>query len=275
MTSAIISTIIDECRKFAVNEIRSTSLEMDLSPDADRVRRIWGKSSQMDLPWLSVPEIFSGGGCTPLECAKILETLAAECAGVASIYAHHYCACTPLLVAHAEIQKKWFAKFIDPKNAPLMASVMLPEEFDESTLSWTKENGQCILNGKSPIFGSVMLADGFMVFPSETGHPENILCLWIDRAAAGVAFGEPLQLPGLKINSFGSILFNDVRVLPDHMMADGQAAQKMLSAARSSFYGFTAAIAVGAARRAFEKALDYAKERYQFGKKIILVIHFD
>lgn len=274
MTSTIINTIIDECRKFSVKEIRPVALGADLTPDTGQVRRIWEKSGQMDLPMLTVPEISSGGGCSLLECALVLETLAAECAGVASVFAHHFCACIPLLMAHADLQKTWFSKFIDPKPSPQkyspwLASLILPWETNSNGLHWTEAEGQFILDGKSPISGSVSLADRFIVFPSEIDHPENVLCAFIDRSLTGIALGEMLQLPGLKINPFGSMLFNNVRISPAHIIAGGAPAQKMLAAARSTFYGFTAAMAMGAARRAFEKAYDYAKERYQFGKKII------
>ncbi len=269
MTEEIISRIIGECRKFATNEIRKTCLDADFSPDADWVFGIWKKSCQLDLPFLAIPENFCGGGCTPLDCAFILDLLAGECAGIASVYAHHFTACIPLLMAEDEHQNRFFTKLTDKNALPKIAAVIFPPESGDSSLQWIKKNGCVIINGTSRITGSIDLADGFILFLAETGDSEKTQCVWVDRSAKGVTTGEPLQLPGLKINAFGPVLFNDVTITNDNIIADGQTAEKMLKAARSVFYGFTAALAVGAARRAFEKAMDYAEERYQFGKQII------
>jgi len=268
MTEEIISKIFTECRKFAANEIRATCLDADLLPDADWVFGIWKKSCQLDLPFLLIPDDFCGGGCTPIECAMILDLLAEECAGIASVYAHHFTACIPLMTADIKQQNRLFPKLTDKNKSPII-SVILPAESGASSIRWVLKDDQIIINGISEISGSISLADGFMMFLAETSDSEMMQCVWVDKSAKGVTTGEPLQLPGLKVNAFGPILFDDVKIPDDNIIARGQTAQKMLTATRSVFYGFIAALSVGAARRAFEKAMDYAKERYQFGKQII------
>lgn len=269
MAEEIISKIIDECRKFASNEIRRPCLDADFSPDVDWVFEIWQKSCQLDLPFLTIPDVFQGGGCTPLECAFILDLLAGECAGIASVYAHHFTACIPLLMADVEHQNRFFTKLTDKNALPKIAAVIFPPESGDSSLRWIKKSDHFIINGTSQITGSISLANSFIMFLAETGDSEKAQCVWVDRSAKGVTTGESLQLPGLKINAFGPVLFNDVEITNDNIIARGQTAQKMLTAARSTFYGFIGALSVGAARRAFEKAMNYAKERYQFGKQII------
>jgi alkylation response protein AidB-like acyl-CoA dehydrogenase len=268
MTTEILNKLINECRKFAINEIRETCLDADLSSDADWVFGIWKKSCQLDLPFLPIPDDFLGGGCSPFECALILDLLAGECAGIASVYAHHFTACIPLVMADIKQQTRLFSQLTD-KNKSSIASVILPPKSGDSSLFWGKENDHLVINGTSQITGSISLAAGFILFLAETDDPEKMQCVWVDRSAKGLTTDESLRLPGLKINAFGRILFEDVRIPNDNILADGQTAQKMVTAARSAFYGFIAALAVGAARRAFEKAMNYAKERYQFGKQII------
>jgi alkylation response protein AidB-like acyl-CoA dehydrogenase len=269
MAEEIIDKIIDECRKFAVNEIRKTSLGADLSSDTDWVLRVWEKSGQLGLPFLPIPEDFQGAACSSLECALVLDLLAEECAGIASVYAHHFTACITLLMADDNHQKRLFSDHTDKKGLPGIFSVIFPEESGGNNLWWVKNNDHLIIKGTSPITGGILLSDGFMMFLTDAGDSEKSYCVWVDRSAKGVTTGEPLQLPGLKVTTFGKLHFDDAVIANEHIIAHGQTAQKMLSAAQSVFYGFIGALAIGAARRAFQKAMEYAKERYQFGKQII------
>ena len=56
MALAEFNAIINECRKFARNEINPGVLEADLDLDTDWVRKILEKSTALDLPFLPVPE---------------------------------------------------------------------------------------------------------------------------------------------------------------------------------------------------------------------------
>ncbi len=265
----IINEIITECRKFAVNEIRENVLNNDFSPDIDWVRMIWDKSRQMDLPFLPIPDVYSGGGCSSLECAVILNLLAKECAGIASVYALHFTTCMLLLQTSADQQSRLFKNMTENDARLKITSVIFPPEDDNSNLQWTEKNNQIIINGTSHITGNLSLSDGFILFLTKKDNPENIVCLWIDRSIKGLNVEEPLQLPGLKANTFGVVRFNNVEIRPDQVLDRGQVAQKMLHAAQPAYYGFIGAIAVGAAQQAFEKAGKYAESRYQFGKHII------
>ncbi len=83
-----------------------------------------------------------------------------------------------------------------------------------------------------------------MLSSKSKDNPENIVCLWIDRSIKGLNVEEPLQLPGLKANTFGVVRFNNVEIRPDQVLDRGQVAQKMLHAAQPAYYGFIGAIAV-------------------------------
>lgn len=268
-THNVISDIISECRKFAVNEIRENVLSNDLSPDINWVQRIWDKSRQMDLPSLPIPDTFLGGGCTALECAVVLNMLATECAGIASIYAHHFTACISLLQAPAEQQALLFNKICEKDTRFKIASVIFPPENDNTGLQWIEQNNNLIINGNSHITGNLSLSDGFILFLTKNDNPEDNVCVWIDRSVKGLDTDAPLQLPGLKANTFGKVKFNNVEIRSDQVLARKQMAKKMFHAAQSVFYGFIGAIAVGTAHQAFQKAIKYAKSRYQFGKNII------
>ncbi len=58
-----------------------------------------GKNRQLDLPTLLIPDEFDGSGQSGFCCALVLDALAFECAGIASIFAHHFAACIPVIKA--------------------------------------------------------------------------------------------------------------------------------------------------------------------------------
>ena len=77
------------------------------------------------------------------------------------------------------------------------------------------------------------------------------------------------MLPGLKMNTFARLAFDNVPVESDAVLAAGDEAKKMIAAADHAFYGFVSAMAMGCARTAHKKAKAYAGQRYQFKRVII------
>ncbi len=270
MTEAIFNQIVRECIKFSKKEIAPFALEADLNHDTAFARTIWQKSAALDIPALLFPETGGGVGYADYSGALVLDALASECVGVASMFAYHFCACVIISSLEAAAQKDALAAFThqDDEALPLASVVFLPElEQSELVLEETSEGLK--LSGFSPLNGNTTLADTFLVFTTENNSENDVTCLLVDSKAPGITFSEDVSLPGLKVNPFQKIEFRDV-VIPDELVLGprGKALEKM-NKARDTFRGFIAAMATGAARRAYQKAFAYARERYQFGKMII------
>lgn len=261
--------IISECRRFAGKEIKPHALEMDLEPQHQWLRTLWKKSNSMDLPQLMLPESFNGAGY-PLTCAAlVLDIFAMECAGAASIFAGHFAACAAVIRIPEEAEGfiAAFKKIMNTKQMPVF-TILFPCDPDDAIISWAKKGTGYELSGESGLVLSATCADYFLVLiPEET--TDAACCFFIPADAPGVEIIENAGLPGLKINPFSKICFHDVHVKREMIMANGKTGKSVMTEAVNAYFGFIAAMAMGAARSAFIKALAYAKERYQFGKNII------
>jgi alkylation response protein AidB-like acyl-CoA dehydrogenase len=270
MSGAILNQIIRECARFSKNEIAPFALEADLNHDTMFARTVWDKSVELDIPTLLIPEADDGVGYSNYSGALVLDTLASECAGIASVFAHHFCVCALLSFLDNDARKQLLNVIVPRKSdvSPLASIVFLPE-LDESELVLEETRNGLRLNGFSPFSGNTALADLFIVFTTESSSDKDVTCLLIEREAEGVVFAGDVALPGLKANSFQQIEFRNVQIPEQHLLGSRGKTLKIMNEARDVFRGFIAAMATGAARRAYQQAFSYAQERFQFGKMII------
>jgi alkylation response protein AidB-like acyl-CoA dehydrogenase len=263
--------IIDVCRKFAKKEIGPQALEADLDSGLDWVKSIWAKSQEVGLPGILIPEEFGGIGQSGLCCALVVDVLAFECAGVASIFAHHFAGCVPIIASKQEQKERHLPTLTNvDTNDPKIASVIFPACMDEEPLRLKEKEGRLLLSGTSALTGNAEVSELFCVFVKEDDRGEEVTCVLVQRDAPGISAGEDASLPGLKVNPFAPIGFHDVEIAPEYILGERRNARHIMQTARNIFYGLVSATSMGAARCAYQKALAYAKERYQYGKIIIL-----
>jgi acyl-CoA dehydrogenase len=270
MKSGLFSEILSECDRFARKEIDTCALEADLSGDKNTARRLWETSRELDLPLLLIPETYGGAGMALMSGGLVLDRLAGACAGFASVLAFHFAACAAASACGSTGSGKWFS-FLTGSDCDKtkLSSVCLPPKLEENGLSFYLHNNIPVVSGQSMFVGNAGLASSIMVFAFKNGNPDDPAALRIAPATTGVEWEPPLLLPGLKLNSFARLRFENVPVEADAVLAEGQEAKKLIRAAEHAVYGLIAAVAMGCARKAHKKAKDYAGQRYQFKQTII------
>lgn len=262
--------IIETCEKFAKNEIAAQALEADLEANIGWARSIWTKSLEIGLPGLLIPEEFNGVGQSELCGALTLNVLAAECAGIASIFAHHFAAAIPITSGNNGQKEKYLAPLTNVDvDEPNIAAVIFPSETAEDPISIKEKGGKFLLSGISPLVGNAELAKILCVFLEEDGKGDDTTCLLVEADAPGVTLGQGALLPGLKVNPFAQVIFQNVEIDPASILGDRGRGRQIMETAQNVLYGLIAAMAMGTARSAYQKARAYATERFQFGKMII------
>lgn len=262
--------VIKECRKFAKKEIQPDVLEQDKEPDSEWVKTIWEKSFDLDLPVLLLPESFGGVGY-PLFCgALVLDALASECAGISSVYTNHFTFCLPFLSANDDQKEKHIPSLLNKNgDGPGIGSVIFPSELNEAPLYLSGENGKMFLSGTCEMVNHTPFTDFYCIFVDESNETKEKTCLFVDRNTSGITVGEDKKIPGLKINPFLPVDFNKVEVKPEQIIGKRGSSEELFETTMQAFNGFIAAMAMGTARSAYQKAVSYAKSRYQFGQNII------
>ncbi|MGH8883061.1 MAG: acyl-CoA dehydrogenase family protein, partial [Stackebrandtia sp.] len=114
------------------------------------------------------------------------------------------------------------------------------------------------------------VADFFTVFARTGGPgPGGISCLYVPADTAGITPQRPESKMGLNSSPTGQIVFDDVAVPADQLVGvEGEGFRTAMSALDSGRLGI-AACAVGLAQAAVDYAVGYAKERQQFGSRVI------
>lgn len=275
ISSAEYNDIKVECQRFAKNEIQERALDMDLSPDPAQFIAIWGKSVQLDLPSLLLPEKYQGAAFPDLAAALVLNVLAAECAGVASVFAHHFAACLPLVRCQETISESVGQLVAPAASTPPKYALVFPSETAAEPVTIDVKGDRVHMNGTSELTANAGYADVLCVFgvapAAGTDATDSVRCVMIPKESDGIGVGENPHLPGLKINPFHTICFDDVSLGSDHIIeppGNGQTAA-LLADVTSVYCGYIAALAMGCARTAYDRALAYAGERYQFGDIIL------
>jgi acyl-CoA dehydrogenase len=269
----------DMAHKFAANEIRPKAAECD--KDGKFPKEIFQKAFDLGLMTGFIPEAYGGLGLGAVEACIIEEELGWGCSGITTSLTCNGLALTPILLAGTEEQKK---EFVVPFTREFMfASFCLTEPgagSDAGGIATTakKDGDAYIMNGRKCFITNGSYASQYTVFAStdrSKGH-KGLSAFIVPRSLPGVSPGKKEDKMGQRASDTADVLFEDVRVPAANLLGkegDGfKIAMMTLDYARPT----VAAMAVGVARAAFELAMQYSKERVQFGMPIAMnqAIHF-
>ncbi|MGW0895375.1 acyl-CoA dehydrogenase family protein, partial [Saccharopolyspora sp. NPDC002578] len=232
--------------------------------------QLLGASGLLGLPY---PEEH-GGGAQPYEVyLQVLEELSSAWMTVGVGLSVHTMSCYPL--AHhgtAQQRERWLPELI---GGELLGGYALSEAHagsDAAALSTRAErdaDDYVVTGSKSWItHGGVADFYTLMARTSDDG-PRGISCLLVDGGTPGLSAAPPERKMGLTGSPTTELRFEGARVPAERLIGDeGQGLSIALDALDSGRLGI-AACAVGLAQGALDLAVDYARQRTQFGKAII------
>jgi acyl-CoA dehydrogenase len=269
----------DMARKFAANEIRPKAVEYDHAGKFPE--DILEKAFGLGLMSGFIPEEYGGLGLSALDTCIIEEELAWGCTGITTSMTCNGLALTPVLVAGTDEQKK---KFVAPFAEKLQyASFCLTEPgagSDAGGIATTakKEGDSYILNGRKCFITNGSYASQYTVFAStdrSRGH-KGLSAFIVPRSLPGVSVGKKEDKMGQRASDTADVLLEDVKVPAENLLGKEGEGFKIAMIALDYARPSVAAFAVGVARAAFELAMQYSKERVQFGVPIAMnqAIHF-
>lgn len=267
--------IVDLCRDFATNEIRPRGREVD---EADTVSPvdIFRKAAEIGITDFMMPEEYGGGGFTDVftQCL-VQEQLCWGDPGIGNFICSNGFFADPVLALGSDLQKKkWLSTLAGP-DAPFTAlATTEPGSGSDSASIVTRADkvaGGYSINGQKTWISNAGLADQYVVFaktdPSE--RSKGVTAFLLKKDTPGMSFGEPMKKMGQRAIVCREIFFDNVFVPEEDRLGDeGQGFYGLMKTFDVSRVVLAAA-ATGAARAAYEYALDYARTRTQFGKPII------
>lgn len=126
------------------------------------------------------------------------------------------------------------------------------------------------LSGHKTFITNGPFADVFLVYARIQGGPLDgtIQPLIVERSQDGVSTGPPMKKMGMRGSPTGQVFFDDVVVPPDRVLGGGVRQRDHVKTSLAAERLGLATLSYGIAERCFEIAVDYAKQRRQFGQPI-------
>lgn len=257
-------------RRWVAREIAPFATEWD---EAGRFpRELYTKAADIGLLQLGYPEAFGGIPSDPFMSLVTTQELAAPGAGgiAASLMVHGIGAPPVLHVGSAEMKARVLPPVLRGEKIIALGITEPSGGSDVARLRTTarRQGDRYIVNGSKCYITGGMRAD-FLTCAVRTGGPgaAGVSLLLIDMAAPGVSRNE-LKKMGWWASDTAEIFFNDVEVPAENLIGEEGAG---FLAIMLNFNNERLALAAGAtayARVALEEALDWARQRETFGKRL-------
>jgi len=227
-----------------------------------------------DMFRVFVPEQYEGlgGGC--LDLCLVVEELSRVCSGVAVSYAASGLGSFSLLEYGSEEQKRKYLPEI--ASGARLAAFALTEPTagsDASAIRTTAEKtqGGYVLNGTKQFITNGGEAELYTVIAltDKTKGARGASAFLVEKGTPGFSFGKKEKKMGIRASATRELVFRNCVVPAENMIGrEGLGfimTMRILDRSRPGI----AAQAVGIAQGALEAAVDYARQRVQFGHPII------
>lgn len=260
-------------RDFAINEVAPEAAERDEEERFDI--DIFYKMGELGLTGLPWEEKYGGSGFDFLAYVIAVEELSKVCASTGVTLSAHVSLCSwPIWKFGTEEQK---VKYLTPlAEGTKLGAFGITEPSAGSDASGTKttavlDGNSYILNGTKVFITNGYYADIYIIIartgPKELGT-KGISAFIVEKDTPGFTFGKKEQKMGIRSSATYELIFEDCRIPKENLLGkEGEGfkiAMMILDGGRNGI----AAQALGIAEGAYEFALDYAKQRIQFGKPI-------
>ncbi|WP_248583321.1 acyl-CoA dehydrogenase family protein [Nocardioides sp. InS609-2] len=257
-------------RDLATNELAPRSAEAEATETFPRdVFRMLGEVGVLGLPY---DEEYGGGGQPYEVYLQVLEELGAVWSSVGVGTSVHALSCFGLVKFGTDEQKKQWLP--DMLGGQLLGAYCLSEPHagsDPAAMRATAklDGDDYVLNGAKAWTTHGGQADFYKVMARTSDDRNGISCFLVPADAEGLTADNPEKKMGLTGSTTATMLFSDVRVPVERRLgAEGDGLKIALAGLDSGRLGI-AAVAIGLAQGALDKAVAYAQERQTFGQRII------
>ncbi|MED4975674.1 acyl-CoA dehydrogenase family protein [Heyndrickxia faecalis] len=260
-------------RDFAEKEIEPYAREVD---ETGKMRmETFQKLGNLGLLGIPFPEKYGGAGGDTISYCIAVEEIGKACGGTGLSYAANTSlGASPIYYFGTEEQKqKWL---VPMAKGEALGAFGLTEPNAGSDAGGTRtkavlDGDEWVISGEKCWITNAEYARQVIV-TAVTGKRENgrniISAIIVPADAPGVAITSPYEKMGVRGSNTCQIVLENVRVPRENLLGDENKGFSQFLYTLDGGRISIAALSVGIAQAAFEKALRYAKERMQFGQAI-------
>ncbi|MGE1163858.1 acyl-CoA dehydrogenase [Peribacillus simplex] len=259
-------------RNFAQNEVAPTAAERDEEERFDR--EIFDKMAELGLTGIPWPEEYGGIGSDYLAYCIAIEELSRVCASTGvTLSAHTSLAGWPIYKFGSEEQKQ---KYLRPMAlGEKIGAYGLTEPSSGSDAGGMRTSAKLvgdeyIISGSKIFITNGGIADTYVVFAltDPESKQKGTSAFIIEKDFPGFSVGKKEKKLGIRSSPTTEIIFDECRVPKENLLGKEGEGFKIAMMTLDGGRNGIAAQAVGIAQGALDAAVDYAKERVQFGKPI-------
>lgn len=261
------------CRDFAAREIRPVSLAVD-EADHKVPWDVWHKAAEIGLTAFMLPEPYGGGMTDCLTGCVVQEELSHGCAGIGNLVTSNGFFAEPVLALGSEEQQKRWLEPLGGDRPPLTAlATTEPESGSDAASIRTvarRDGDRYVLSGQKSWTSNGGEAAFYVVFATVdpgSGH-RGVTAFVLEKDDPGLTWGTPMRKMGQRAIPNVELFLEEVEVDASRRLGEeGQGFRGLMETFDRSRVTL-ASSATGLARAALEYAVEYAKDRRQFGKPI-------
>jgi len=262
-------------RKFAQGEFDKVKI-LEWEQTHTFPKELWKNACELGFVGIHFPEEYGGQGYGITENTLIVEELCRKDSGVGIALSLVDFSSEVVLRFGTHEQKKKYLIPVTKGEFISAGAYTEPDHGSDITLMATtalKRGDSFVINGTKTFITNGTLADFFIVLcqtdsnakPSYRGQ----CTILVEKGTKGLEATEITPKMGIRMTSTVELSFNDVRVPLTHLLGEENKGFYQVLEFFDESRIEIAAQALGIAQGAFDRALDYAKQREQFGKKLV------
>lgn len=264
--------IVQSIKDFAEKNIRPYIMEWDEAQifPVD----LFKKLGEMGFMGVLVPEEYGGSGLGYHEYITVIEEISKVDPSIGLSVAAHNSLCTNhiLTFGNEEQKRKFLPKLATAEHIGAWGLTEHNTGSDAGGMNTTavKDGEFWVINGAKNFITHAISGDVAVVIvrTGEKGDSKGMTAFVLEKEMAGFSSGKKENKLGMRASETAELVFDNCRVPDSNRLGEvGQGfvqAMKILDGGRISI----GALSLGISKGAYEAALKYSKERYQFGQPI-------
>src|SRR3954454_9742716 len=221
-----------------------------------------------------IAEEYGGVGADALATCIVIEEVARVCVSSSLIPSVNKLGTMPLILAASDDVKQHYLPPVAAGDA--MFSYALSEREAGSDTANMKararlDGDEWVLNGQKSWITNAGVSEYYTVLAvtdPDGRRGANVSAFVVEKSDDGLSFGEPEKKMGIKGSPTRELHFDNLRIPSDRMVGDRGEGLKIALRTLDHTRVTIGAQAVGIAHGALDAALNYVRERKQFGKAV-------
>jgi alkylation response protein AidB-like acyl-CoA dehydrogenase len=260
------------CLDFIKTEVHPILDEIDYATDTSVMVGLLDKAGELGLLGTSVPEEYGGFGMDFNTSMLVAEACGAGHSFAVALSAHTGIGTLPIVYYGTEAQKQMYLPKLATGEWKAAYCLTEPDSGSDANAAKTKarlnEAGtHYIVNGQKMWITNGGFADLFIVF-AKIAEDKKLTAFLVEKTFPGITMNAEEHKMGIKGSSTRQVFFTDCEVPVENLLFEREGGFKIAVNILNIGRIKLAAAVLGGAKQVVDQAVNYARDRKQFGQSI-------